>query len=1037
MDSRPLLQKEYPKVQRTSDNDEKQVIEKLKASLLRLNSNSISSLGNYNPDEVFENIKSILKLLINYPMTLADPSADAGEGKSSGLILSKRQTLVQDSLADTQSLRSSCGEIANEQPIVPQCQTTSRLPAFALEAAKSTGTNSNKSLAKSGIPLIEENNVPTSEHVKSSVTNKIREFLDSSSGEDNVLPSRSQRLAKKIPDSKQSLSSSSTDDERNTKTKPGMKPTSEYYNESPTNLITPDPSSTSSMKYQPERSSSTASDTIGFRQIESNNDDFPVQQDRQKRHSNDETTIPKTKQYTSGIPSTNGSSHLTASMRPASEPLPRASFVNKATLSRISPEENAYSSRDDNSMIHPLVELPNSLKQCSGKEVIHVIDKQNVVGRRDDSVTRSSCWSGVENGEQVPLSSTVNATSECVPLYSDTIGQSSCKLHSSRRPAHGDSLLSLSRSTSLKVSETRRLSPSSSDQEVAGILGKDVHRGNGDTTQIYDLLNNLNQQNSTTGSYSYFPLSPSNVNTASLELQELTINNNLASAEGNSYSQSTTSSPRSYADIPYPILNAGGMPSPRLFSREIEDRECPLPASKQTMPNQHPQSSLNVNREIKSTPSARNVDDKRTKLPNEHKQYTFPQQDMEGMKTKEHSLSNQTLLDQPIPWSSLNGNFQHNKKLSNVNSQNILDISEPKVSEQRQHSSNQLSQASFHNSWPTETAASNKGYDFSSQSVSNTQLPKAQPTLLQKHWALDQTDKLDNIGQGNLHIPVDNNTTQGRNLLPSPLSIKTRDVVNHSPWELRNGSHSSNSTPQSQADSLIAAKDNIVSSTGATLSPNGELNSQTKNTSLSPSVQHLFDSFRTNDVNGRKMVEKKPIGNGTSTVLTNEKGIKFPGRRVLAPSFSFSFPMKNQGGKIETHFSNDRHKPTVESSISNVPVNKTVKSQSKKTADVMVNDSAIVSISMNDSGKSAFGMSEFDLGFEDNDTSRSPVVDPVSESRKSLLDSRCPSDDTETIKLKDQLNENVLKLEELQQTFNKYPQRRRKRLPDLFDDHAR
>ena len=937
-------------------------------------------------------------------MTLADPSADAGERKSrSGLILSKRQTLVQDSLADTQSLRSSCGEIANEQPTVPQCQTTSRLPAFALEAAKSTGTNSDKSLAKSGIPLIEENNVPTSEHVKSSVTNKIREFLDSSSGEDNVLPSRSQRLAKKILESKQSLSSSSTDDERNTKTKPGMKPTSEYYNKSPTNLITPDPSSTSSMKYQPERSPSTASDTIGFKQIESNND-FPVQQDRQKRDSNGETTLPKTNQYTSGIPSTNASSHLTASMRPASEPLPSSKLVNKATLSRISSDKNAYSSRDDNGMIHPLVELPTSLKQCSGKEFLHVIDKQNVVGKRDDSVTRSSSRGGVQNGEQVPLSSscTVNAMSECMPLYNDTIGQSSCKLRSSREPEHGNSLLSLSCSTSLKVSETRRLSPSSSDQEVAAILGKDVQRGNGDTTQIYDLLNNLNQQNSTTGNYCYFPLPPSNVNNASsLERQELTINNNLPKAEGNSYSQSTTPSPRSYADIPYPILNAGRMPSPRLFSREMEDRACPLPASNQTMPNQHPQSSLNVNREIKSTPSARNVDDKRTKLPNEHKQYTFPQQDMEGMKTKEHSLplSNQTLLDQPIPWSSLNGNFQHNKKLSNVNSQNKLDVSEPKVSEQQQYSSNQLSQASFHNSCPTETAASNKGYDFSSQSVSNTQLPKVQPTLLQEHWALDQTDQLDNIGQGNVQIPVDNNTTQGRNLLPSPLSINTREVVNHSPWESRNGSNSSKSTPQSQADSSIAAKDTVVSSNGPTLSPNSELNSQSKNASLSPSVQHLFYSFRTNDVDGRKMVEKRPIGNGNSTVLTNEKGIKFPGRRVLAPSFSFSSPMKNQGGKIETHFNNDRHKPTVESSISNVPLNKTVKSQSKKTADVMVNDSAIVSISTNDSGKSVFGMSEFDLGF-DNDTSRSPVVDPVSESTKSLLDSRCPSDDAETIKLK-------------------------------------
>ena len=46
-DSKPLMQKEYPKLHRRSDDEEKQVIDKIKASLRRLNSSNISSLGMY------------------------------------------------------------------------------------------------------------------------------------------------------------------------------------------------------------------------------------------------------------------------------------------------------------------------------------------------------------------------------------------------------------------------------------------------------------------------------------------------------------------------------------------------------------------------------------------------------------------------------------------------------------------------------------------------------------------------------------------------------------------------------------------------------------------------------------------------------------------------------------------------------------------------------------------------------------------------------------------------------------------------------
>ena len=44
-DGRPLLQKEYPKVQRPSSSEENQVIERIKASLRRLSCNTVSSLG--------------------------------------------------------------------------------------------------------------------------------------------------------------------------------------------------------------------------------------------------------------------------------------------------------------------------------------------------------------------------------------------------------------------------------------------------------------------------------------------------------------------------------------------------------------------------------------------------------------------------------------------------------------------------------------------------------------------------------------------------------------------------------------------------------------------------------------------------------------------------------------------------------------------------------------------------------------------------------------------------------------------------------
>ncbi len=466
-------------------------------------------LGNYNPDEVFENIKSILKMLINFPMTLADPSVDTVKDKSrsgsswSGSTCSKPQTLAQDSCTDTQLRRSTCGEVAN-QPTVPECQKTSRLPSCALKAAKNTETNSDKTHTKCDIPSIAENNSPSSECVESSVSNKIREFLDSSSGEDSALPNRSKRLTKKIPDSMHSLSASSTDDERHTNTKLAIKPTLDHDFISATHLIPPDTSRTNASQHQPERSLSTAGDTIGF----------SVQQDKQGADSGGVTTPPKTNQCTSRIPSANVPSNFGASLRPAlSAELPTsARFVNNAFSSCTSSDDNALSSGVHSTVIH----------------------QQNIDDKCNDTATQNCCWndSGMFR-EKMPLSSSSNvtATSEYMSQYSD-IAQSSGKLSSPLQPLDGNPLSS-------EMPEPRRLSPNSSDHELSGIPRKDVHGSNGDITQVYDLLKNLNPQNSTTGNYAYFPSLSSNVNSTSLERQELTATNNLERPEGNFYLQTT------------------------------------------------------------------------------------------------------------------------------------------------------------------------------------------------------------------------------------------------------------------------------------------------------------------------------------------------------------------------------------------------------------------------------------------------------------------------------------------------------------------
>ena len=258
--------------------------------------------GDHNPDEVFENIKIILRMLINFPMSLTEPSADTGEDKpSSGLNNTSRQTLSKASSADAQLRRNSCGEVANQQPTVPRGQTTSRLPSFALNAATPSGTSGGISPPKRDIPLIAQNIHPSAECAN--VTNKVRELLDSSSGEDSALPNRSRRLTKKIPESKYSQSGSSTDDERNVENTAGIRPSSEHYSKLPT-LPVP----------RLERPLSTSDDTNVVTQVESNK--FSSEQEKQKSDSSSRTALSRT-ECASRIPSANFSSNFHVSMRQA------------------------------------------------------------------------------------------------------------------------------------------------------------------------------------------------------------------------------------------------------------------------------------------------------------------------------------------------------------------------------------------------------------------------------------------------------------------------------------------------------------------------------------------------------------------------------------------------------------------------------------------------------------------------------------------------------------------------------------------------
>ena len=425
-------------------------------------------------------------------MALADPSADTGEDKSrGGLICNSRETLLQDSSTNSQLHRNSCGEVANQQLTLPYCQTTNRLPSFALKATKTTGTNSSMRVSNCDVPLIEENDNPSSECAKSHVTNKVREFLDSSSGEDNTLPARSKRLTKKITESKDSQSGSSTDDERNISTKLGMKPASEQYTKLPTNINMP----------RPERSLLTTDGTIVGWQTENNNS-FLVGPDKQKSETSGATTLLRTNQCASRIPGANVSSnfHVSVLQAPCDDPPTTAGF-----------EDDVFPSRNSSDKNCDMVELPISFEKCLEKPDVYstVIGQENFNNESIETACPSSCSSDNEI--------LLNREHEH-PCHS--MSQSSGKLNSTRQPIDDNYVPTLSCSTS-EILEPNRISRNSRKQ-----------------------VNVMNQENSTTSNCAYIPAPTDYVNKTSVEHQELTVNNNMERKQNNS--QNTASSTKSF-----------------------------------------------------------------------------------------------------------------------------------------------------------------------------------------------------------------------------------------------------------------------------------------------------------------------------------------------------------------------------------------------------------------------------------------------------------------------------------------------------------
>ena len=398
--------------------------------------------------------------------------------------------------------------------------------------------------------------------------------------------------------------------------------------------------------------------------------------------------------------------------------------------------------------------------------------------------------------------------------------------------------------------------------------------------------------------------------------------------QSSSYSENTSSQHSSLSCSSPPISKVEKEPeemlSPLFSSQRKEDKKCPLPSRKQAIPVKHPHNSLienhfcseeriNANREI-DMPMACNIDDNRAEIPNQGKQHTFSALNR-GISTTAYSspCTKQTSLEQPVSCASINESIQQDEKFVLAKGQ-----IKREVSEKHNDLPKQVCETSSRATKLNERAASTSGYDF---------LPHSCRVL--------------DMNEVDAQVRKDN-AAYDRNFLPGgscPLSSSKdgTEVINDFPLESRSEISISNVTVQSQEERSAPDESTSVNS-HELLSDN--------------------NSYPTN------------VGDYAS--FANKKSLKSPGRRVLAPSFSFSSGTKGDGGKILT-----KHVPSADFCISNSP---DLKGQGKTTADIMVNDSATVDLSKSDALK--------------------PVSGPAFESAKSIWDDISPSDDVEIIKFK-------------------------------------
>lgn len=435
-------------------------------------------------------------MLINYPVGLAEPSADTGEEMSTND--SSHHNLP------SYSLQNACMRLLSRQPALPGCP----LQPVAIDAAKNA-TTINHTFPKCDIPSIEKTKYRTSEPGKSIAPQKIDELLDSCSEEDSGLtPGRYERLTKKTPDWTHSVSSSSTDEERHAKTNLCMRRTPEYSKKLLTNMFTP-----------------------GMRMGESDKG-FLAQENKQPCDSSGEITFEN--HYFSNIRNTYTSGLFTHGVR-------APNVISNTDTLHNHDDENTSPSADDSSLICPLVKFPTSLKQCSKDDHQSVVDDdKSFYAKPNHSVTLNV--SGIDKRMLQNKEQCLSFNAHDIARDSDIAVQKPYELDfntSSSFPC----------STSSNFSQLRRLSPNSSDQELridkklAGMMEND-QKDEKDVTRVDMLLDNFDSQNSLTGNCSYFPSPLTDVIPASQERQKCSIEK----VEGQNIDF-----PTGYNDISYPI----------------------------------------------------------------------------------------------------------------------------------------------------------------------------------------------------------------------------------------------------------------------------------------------------------------------------------------------------------------------------------------------------------------------------------------------------------------------------------------------------